>query len=96
MMRNLYRLIFVEPRAIFSENYKGKASKVKEGTPLYVQCHVASKLGRKALEIKSIKSRAAYVLPARVPFVIGSNWIERSSQNEGNCQCRHVVYSTFR
>lgn len=86
MMRSLYRRIFVEPRAIFSENYKGKASKVEEGTPLYVQCHVASKLGRKALEIKSIKSRAA-VLPAHVPFVIGSNWIERSSQNEGNCQC---------
>lgn len=33
-MRNLYRR--VEPRVIFSENRKGKASKVEEGTPLYV------------------------------------------------------------
>lgn len=33
-----------------------------------------------------------YVIPARVPFVIGFDWIERSSQNEGNCQCIGLYY----
>lgn len=34
-MRVTYLDVFVKPWVTFSENYKGKASKMEEGTPLY-------------------------------------------------------------
>lgn len=79
---------YVEPRATFWKNHEGKAKQKGRGSS--TQCLMSRCQGstrRKWDENPSKSNQLSHVQPhvPTVPFVIGSNWIERSSENGGNC-----------
>lgn len=90
---NLFTRVFAAARVTFRENYKGK-TKQRRGHHTTFNVTLQGSTRQKWDENPSKSNQLSHVqskvslLPSVLALVIGSNWIERTSQNGGNYQYR--------